>query len=67
MKCLLALTTVLTVTVFLTAAGVPTVVTYVHHDKVSATAGSFAVCPERQAGALSRRLDMFPATVFLAN
>src|SRR6202049_1897647 len=37
MKCLLALTTVLTVTVLLAAAGVPTVVTYVHHDKVSAT------------------------------
>jgi mannose-6-phosphate isomerase-like protein (cupin superfamily) len=37
MKCLLALTTLLTVTVLLTAAGVPTVVTYVHHDKVSAT------------------------------
>ena len=37
MKSLLALTTVLTMTVLLTAAGVPTVVTYIHHDKVSAT------------------------------
>jgi mannose-6-phosphate isomerase-like protein (cupin superfamily) len=37
MKRLLMLTTLLTLTVLLTAAGVPTVVTYVHHDKVSAT------------------------------
>ena len=37
MKCLPALTTLFTMTVLLTAAGVPTVVTYVHHDKVSAT------------------------------
>jgi mannose-6-phosphate isomerase-like protein (cupin superfamily) len=37
MKRLLMLTTLLTLTVWLTAAGVPTVVTYVHHDKVSAT------------------------------
>ena len=31
------LTTLFTMTVLLTAAGVPTVVTYVHHDKVAAT------------------------------
>src|SRR5712672_1977363 len=37
MKWLLALGTLLTMIVVLTAAGVPTVVTYVHHDKVSAT------------------------------
>ena len=37
LKSLLAVSTVLTLTVLLTAAGVPTVVTYVHHDKVSAT------------------------------
>jgi mannose-6-phosphate isomerase-like protein (cupin superfamily) len=37
MKCLPALTTLLTMTVVLTASGVPTVVTYVPHDKVSAT------------------------------
>ncbi len=37
MKFLLALTTVLVVAVALTAAGVPTVVTFVHHDKVAAT------------------------------
>ena len=37
MKLLLALTTLLMVAVLLTAAGVPTVVTYVPHDKVSAT------------------------------
>ena len=37
MKILLALTTLFMVTVLLTAAGVPTVVTYVPHDKVSAT------------------------------
>jgi mannose-6-phosphate isomerase-like protein (cupin superfamily) len=36
MKWLLALTTSLMMIVLLTAAGVPTVVTYVHHDKVSA-------------------------------
>ena len=37
MKCVLAFTTLLAMTVLLAAAGVPTVVTYVHHDKVSAT------------------------------
>jgi mannose-6-phosphate isomerase-like protein (cupin superfamily) len=37
MKYSLALVTLLTMTVLLTAAGVPTVVTYVHHDKVAAT------------------------------
>ena len=37
MKCLRALTMLFTMTVLLTAAGVPTVVTYVPHDKVSAT------------------------------
>jgi mannose-6-phosphate isomerase-like protein (cupin superfamily) len=37
MKSLPVLTTLFTMTVLLTAAGVPTVVTYVHHDKVSAT------------------------------
>jgi len=37
MKFLLALTTLFTAAVLLTAAGAPTVVTYVHHDKVSAT------------------------------
>ncbi|HEY6361566.1 MAG TPA: cupin domain-containing protein [Vicinamibacterales bacterium] len=37
MKFVLAVTTVLIVAVVLTAAGVPTVVTYVPHDKVSAT------------------------------
>jgi mannose-6-phosphate isomerase-like protein (cupin superfamily) len=37
MKRLLVLTALLAMTVWLTAAGVPTVVTYVHHDKVSAT------------------------------
>jgi len=37
MKFLLALTTVLMVAAWLAAAGVPTVVTYVPHDKVSAT------------------------------
>ena len=37
MKWLLALATLFTVIVVLTAAGVPTVVTYVPHDKVSAT------------------------------
>ena len=37
MKWLLALATLSTMIVVLTAAGVPTVVTYVHHDKVSAT------------------------------
>jgi mannose-6-phosphate isomerase-like protein (cupin superfamily) len=40
MKWLLALATLatlFTIIVVLTAAGVPTVVTYVHHDKVSAT------------------------------
>jgi len=37
MKFLLALTTLFMVAVLLTAAGVPTVVTYVPHDKVSAT------------------------------
>src|ERR1700730_4465124 len=37
MKCLPALTALLTMTVVLTASGVPTVVTYVPHDKVSAT------------------------------
>jgi mannose-6-phosphate isomerase-like protein (cupin superfamily) len=37
MKYVLAFTTLFTVTVLLTAGGVPTVVTYVHHDKVSAT------------------------------
>jgi mannose-6-phosphate isomerase-like protein (cupin superfamily) len=37
MKYLPALATLFTMTVLLTAAGVPTVVTYVHHDTVSAT------------------------------
>ena len=37
MKWLLALATLFTMIVVLTAGGVPTVVTYVHHDKVSAT------------------------------
>src|ERR1700704_5235501 len=37
MKYVPALTTLLAMTALLTAAGVPTVVTYVHHDKVSAT------------------------------
>jgi mannose-6-phosphate isomerase-like protein (cupin superfamily) len=37
MKCLRALTILFAMSVLLTAAGVPTVVTYVHHDKVSAT------------------------------
>jgi mannose-6-phosphate isomerase-like protein (cupin superfamily) len=37
MKCLPALTALLTMTVVLTASGVPTVVTYVPHDRVSAT------------------------------
>jgi mannose-6-phosphate isomerase-like protein (cupin superfamily) len=37
MKYSLALMTLLTMTVLLTAAGVPTVVTYVHHDQVAAT------------------------------
>jgi len=37
MRILLALTLLFTVAVLLTAAGVPTVVTYVPHDKVSAT------------------------------
>jgi mannose-6-phosphate isomerase-like protein (cupin superfamily) len=37
MKWLLALATLFTTIVVLTAAGVPTVVTYVPHDKVSAT------------------------------
>ena len=37
MRVLLALTLLFTVAVLLTAAGVPTVVTYVPHDKVSAT------------------------------
>ena len=37
MKCLRALTMLFTMTVLLTAAGVPTVVTYVPHDKVSDT------------------------------
>lgn len=37
MKFLLALTLLFMVAVLLTAAGVPTVVTYVPHDKVSAT------------------------------
>ena len=37
MKFLLALTAVLVVAVALTAAGVPTMVTFVHHDKVAAT------------------------------
>jgi len=37
MKVLLALTLLFTAAVLLTAAGVPTVVTYVPHDKVSAT------------------------------
>jgi mannose-6-phosphate isomerase-like protein (cupin superfamily) len=37
MKFLLALTAVLVVAVALTAAGVPTKVTFVHHDKVAAT------------------------------
>jgi mannose-6-phosphate isomerase-like protein (cupin superfamily) len=37
MKSLLALTTLLTMAVVLTADGVPTAVTYVPHDKVSAT------------------------------
>jgi mannose-6-phosphate isomerase-like protein (cupin superfamily) len=37
MKCLGALTALFMMTVLLTAAGVPTVVTYVHHDKVAAT------------------------------
>jgi mannose-6-phosphate isomerase-like protein (cupin superfamily) len=37
MKCMLAFTTLFAMAVLLTAAGVPTVVTYVHHDKVSAT------------------------------
>jgi mannose-6-phosphate isomerase-like protein (cupin superfamily) len=37
MKCLRAPTMLFTMTVLLTAAGVPTVVTYVPHDKVSAT------------------------------
>jgi mannose-6-phosphate isomerase-like protein (cupin superfamily) len=37
MKFLLALATLLTVAVLLNAAGVPTVVTYVPHDKVAAT------------------------------
>jgi len=37
MKFLLALTTVLVVAAALTAAGVPTKVTFVHHDKVAAT------------------------------
>ena len=37
MKFLLALTTSTTMAVLLTAAGVPTAVTYVPHDKVSAT------------------------------
>jgi len=36
-KLLLALTTSVTMAVLLTAAGVPTAVTYVPHDKVSAT------------------------------
>jgi mannose-6-phosphate isomerase-like protein (cupin superfamily) len=37
LKFLLALTTSVTMAVLLTAAGVPTAVTYVPHDKVSAT------------------------------
>ena len=37
MKLLLALTTSVAMAALLTAAGVPTVVTYVSHDKVSAT------------------------------
>ena len=37
MKYVSALMTLLAMTVLLTAAGVPTVVTYVHHDKVAAT------------------------------
>src|SRR5207302_2106774 len=37
MKLLLALTTSVTMAVLLTAAGVPTAVTYVPHDKVAAT------------------------------
>ena len=37
MKCLRVLTMLFTMAVLLTAAGVPTVVTYVPHDKVSAT------------------------------
>ena len=37
MKFLPALTTLLTMAVLLTAAGVPTVVTYIPHEKVSAT------------------------------
>jgi mannose-6-phosphate isomerase-like protein (cupin superfamily) len=37
LKLLLALTTSVTMAVLLTAAGVPTTVTYVPHDKVSAT------------------------------
>jgi mannose-6-phosphate isomerase-like protein (cupin superfamily) len=37
MKCLRVLTMLFTMAVLLTAAGVPTVVTYVPHDKVSST------------------------------
>jgi mannose-6-phosphate isomerase-like protein (cupin superfamily) len=37
MKSLPTLTMLFTTTVLLTAAGVPTVVTYVHHDKAAAT------------------------------
>jgi mannose-6-phosphate isomerase-like protein (cupin superfamily) len=37
MKSVPALITLLAMTALLTAAGVPTVVTYVHHDKVAAT------------------------------
>jgi mannose-6-phosphate isomerase-like protein (cupin superfamily) len=37
MKSMLVVLTMLTITALVTAAGVPTVVTYIHHDKVAAT------------------------------
>jgi mannose-6-phosphate isomerase-like protein (cupin superfamily) len=36
MKSMLVVLTMLTITALVTAAGVPTVVTYIHHDKVAA-------------------------------
>src|SRR5262249_60817305 len=51
MKCVLALTIVLlTVAALLTAAGVPTAVTYVPHDKVTATMAKGGAIIEDKGG-----------------
>ena len=64
MKLLLALTTLLMVAVVLTAAGVPTTVTYVPHDKVSATmAKGGAIIEDHDLRVLAQRRGVGDAEV----